>query len=68
MYCFHRLMAALFPSIPIGRLSAISGNEVGNYLQKVKEYEQAQASASQTLDNKLWMKNVVHVIGGKDSS
>ena len=59
---------SVVPNIPIGRLSAISGNEVGNYLQKMKEYEQAQASGTQTLDEKLWMKNVVHVIGGKDSS
>ena len=59
---------SVVPNIPIGRLSAISGNEVGNYLQKIKEYEQAQASGTQTLDEKLWMKNVVHVIGGKDSS
>ena len=56
------------PTVPIGRLSAISGTEVGNYLQKIKEYENAKASTTQTLDNKLWMKNVVHVIGGKDSS
>ncbi len=59
---------SIIPNIPIGRLSAISGNEVGNYLQKIKEYEQVQASASQTLSSQLWMKNVVHVIGGKDSS
>jgi hypothetical protein len=59
---------SIVPNIPIGRLSAISGDEVGNYLQKMKEYEQAQASGSQTLNDKLWMKNVVHVIGGSDSS
>jgi hypothetical protein len=41
------------PNIPIGRLSAISGNEVGIYLQKVKEYENAQVSGTQTLDSKL---------------
>jgi len=34
----------------------------------MKEYEQAQASGTETQDAKLWMKNVVHVIGGKDSS
>ena len=56
------------PNIPIGRLSVVSGNEVGNYLQKVKEYEQAQTSTIQTLQQKLWMKNVVHVTGGSDSS
>ncbi len=59
---------SIIPSIPIGRLSAISGNEVGSYLQKIQEYEQAQASGNQTLNSKLWMKKVVHVIGGKDSS
>ncbi len=59
---------SIVPSISIGRLSAISGDEVGNYLQKMKEYEQAQASATQTLADKLWMKNIVHVIGGSDSS
>ena len=56
------------PTIPIGRLSVTTGNEIGNYLQKIKEYENAQASTTQTLANKLWMKNVVHVVGGKDSS
>ncbi len=59
---------SIIPNIPIGRLSAVSGNEVGNYLQKIQEYEQAQASSNQTLANKLWMKKVLHVIGGKDSS
>ncbi|HEY9343336.1 MAG TPA: C25 family cysteine peptidase, partial [Hanamia sp.] len=53
------------PGIPIGRLSAVSGDEVGNYLQKVKEYEQVQNSTEQTLANKLWMKNVVQTVGGK---
>ncbi len=56
------------PSIPIGRISAISGNEVGNYLEKIKEYEGEQQSSSQTVKDKLWMKNVVQIVGGKDSS
>lgn len=56
---------SIVPRIPVGRLSAVSGDEVGNYLQKMKEYELAQASG-QTLASKLWMKNVVNVIGGKD--
>ncbi len=59
---------SIVPSIPVGRLSVISGNEVGNYLQKIQEYEAAQASPTQTLANKLWMKNIAHVIGGSDSS
>lgn len=56
------------PTIPIGRLSAVSGDEVGNYLEKIQEYETEQQSADQTVENKLWMKNVVQIVGGKDSS
>ncbi|MEO6838353.1 MAG: C25 family cysteine peptidase, partial [Ginsengibacter sp.] len=59
---------SIVPTIPIGRLSAISGDEVGNYLEKIQEYEQAQASTIQTTANKLWMKKVVNIIGGADSS
>ena len=54
------------PDIPVGRLSVVTGNEVGIYLVKMKQYEQAQASASQTVADKGWMKNIAHVIGGKD--
>lgn len=57
---------SLVPDIPVGRLSVVTGNEVGNYLVKMKQYEQAQNSTSQTVAQKLWMKNVAHVIGGKD--
>ncbi|MEO8824124.1 MAG: C25 family cysteine peptidase [Ginsengibacter sp.] len=59
---------SIVPTVPIGRLSAISGNEVGNYLEKVKTYEQADRSTDQTLANKLWMKKVVNIVGGRDSS
>ena len=56
------------PGIPIGRLSVVSGDEIGNYLQKMKEYELAQRSTTQTLANKLWMKNLVNIIGGGETS
>ena len=59
---------SLVPDVPVGRLSVITGNEVGNYLVKMKQYEQAQASTSQTVADKGWMKNIAHVIGGKDNS
>lgn len=55
------------PLIPIGRLGAINGTEVGYYLDKMKQYEQAQQSASQTINDKGWMKNMLHTIGGSDS-
>ncbi len=59
---------SIVPDIAVGRLSVVTGNEVGNYLVKMKEYELAQASPSQTVADKGWMKNIAHVIGGKDNS
>ena len=56
------------PVIPIGRLAAITPQEVNSYLNKVKEYESAQQTLSPAADNKSWMKNFIHVVGGKDSS
>jgi peptidase C25-like protein len=55
------------PDIPIGRLSVVSGAEIETYLTKVKEYENIQLTAPNTLAGRLWMKNVVHVTGGSDS-
>jgi len=51
------------PGIPIGRVSAISGAEVEVYLEKVKEYEQAQNTSPNTIAGRLWMKNFVHLTG-----
>jgi hypothetical protein len=54
------------PLTPIGRISVISGDELTDYLNKVKEYELAQAFSSPLIQDKEWMKNVVHVIGASD--
>jgi len=51
---------------PIGRLSVVTGSEIEIYLQKIKEYEQAQKSATNTLSGREWMKNVVHITGSSD--
>ena len=57
-----------FPHIAIGRLSCFNGGEVKTYLDKMKEYEAAQqencATGTQTLANKDWMKQLVHLTGG----
>jgi hypothetical protein len=52
----------------IGRIGAITAQEVLDYLNKVKQFELAQKSATQTIDNKAWMKNVVHVAGSNDAN
>lgn len=51
---------------PYGRLSAINSQEILDYLEKVKEYELQATSTTQTIANKLWMKQLVHVAGADD--
>jgi hypothetical protein len=55
------------PLTPIGRLSVINSGELNDYLNKVKEYEQVQSVASPLIEDKAWMKNVVHVVGASDT-
>ncbi len=54
------------PLTPIGRLSAITPQEVALYLDKVKEFEQAQQTYSPSIADKGWMKNVVHIVGASE--
>ncbi|HRI22770.1 MAG TPA: C25 family cysteine peptidase, partial [Panacibacter sp.] len=56
------------PATPIGRLSAVSPEEVGVYLEKIKQYESAQHKKSQILDDKVWMKKVIQLAGANDLS
>src|SRR6185295_294180 len=56
------------PLTPIGRISAISPDEVAIYLHKLQQYEQAQALSSPYIIDKAWMKNVVHVTGASDDN
>lgn len=56
------------PKVPIGRISAISGDEVAVYLAKVIQYEQVQASSSPYVKDRGWLKNVVHVVGASDDN
>ncbi len=53
---------------PIGRLAAIRPEEVAIYLEKIKLYEQKQQSTIQTIEEKAWMKTMVHVVGANDPS
>jgi hypothetical protein len=56
----------IMPLTPIGRLSVINGDEIETYLTKVKEYEQTQQTAPNTILGRAWMKNVMHVTGASD--
>jgi hypothetical protein len=50
------------PAVPIGRLSAITNQNVLDYLQKVKDYEDNSAG------DLAWRKKVLHLSGGKNTS
>lgn len=54
------------PVVGVGRLSAISGNDVRVYLEKVIEYEAVQRATSCDINDKSWMKNIMHVVGGRN--
>ncbi|MDI3322738.1 C25 family cysteine peptidase [Pinibacter soli] len=55
-------------TIPIGRLSVITGKEVEDYLQKLIEYETQQRTAQNTIADRLWMKNVLELTGADDEN
>ncbi|MDP4266210.1 MAG: C25 family cysteine peptidase [Bacteroidota bacterium] len=46
------------PDIPVGRLAALTQDDVILYLNKVRQYEEAQKTPAE------WMKNVLHFGGG----
>lgn len=53
------------PLAPVGRIAAINGTELGNYLQKMQQYEAEQKRQSPLIAEKQWMKNAIHIVGGK---
>lgn len=54
------------PLLGIGRISAVSEQEVNDYLSKLKEYEAAD-NAPNTVASRQWRKQVIHVAGADDS-
>jgi len=52
--------------IPIGRLGAVKGSEVEDYMNKIKDYEQVQQTAPNTIDGRAWRKNIMHVTGATE--
>src|SRR5690606_30156423 len=59
------------PLIPIGRISAVNGSDVRAYLDKLKDFELLQNQTGdpyQTIANKLWMKEIMHMSGGITAS
>ncbi len=55
------------PLTPIGRLSVVNTTELDDYLEKIKEYETMQRTSPNTIQGRLWMKNILHLTGASDS-
>ncbi|RYZ13525.1 MAG: hypothetical protein EOP49_54370, partial [Sphingobacteriales bacterium] len=57
------------PILSTGRLSAWNNQEIGDYLQKVKVYEEAIRPLSvPTVAHEFWKKTVLHIAGSSDIS
>lgn len=56
----------LLSRYPIGRLAVINSQSIDDYLEKVKEHD-ASRFTEQTLEAKTWIKNLMHLGGGKDA-
>ena len=52
--------------VPIGRIGAVKGTDVEDYLTKIKDYEQVQQTAPNTFADRGWRKNVMHVTGATE--
>jgi hypothetical protein len=53
-------------NIPIGRLGAIKGSEVEDYMAKIVAYESVQQTAPNNIAGRAWRKNVIHVTGATE--
>ena len=56
--------SSIVPIMPVGRIPLTAASEMKIYLDKVKEHENALKNAPQTLADRQWMKNVMHLSGG----
>jgi Peptidase family C25 len=47
----------------IGRLAINEPNDLRIYLNKIKDFDRVQRQAQQTIEDKAWMKNIIHLAG-----
>ncbi|MCB0479998.1 MAG: hypothetical protein KDC83_01140 [Flavobacteriales bacterium] len=55
---------SITPEFPVGRLSASNSNEVLAYLNKMREFSDANSNSSSNPDNMIWQKRGIHIAGG----
>lgn len=55
------------PLFSISRVSAATGNDVLNYLNKVKQYE-SSINLPRSISNHSWKRQALHLVGGQNTS
>jgi hypothetical protein len=60
--------ASSVPLIPVGRLAARTPEQIAIYLEKIQVMEDQIANAPQTIEDRGWMKRVLHLSGGVGAS
>ena len=55
------------PQLSIGRIPAMSAQEVTTYLNKIKLHEQTVSTISTNSSDMLWRKKVLHIAGASDA-
>jgi len=55
-----------YPFVGTGRLAARNQQDVRNYLRKVTRHAALRNVEGKTIEERLWLKNIVHLSGGDD--
>lgn len=55
-----------YPFVAVGRLAARDQQDVRNYLRKVTRHADLADVSNKTVEERLWLKNVIHLSGGED--
>lgn len=53
-----------FPAVATGRIAATSAADIAIYLKKVRDLEAVQQNSGQTIEDRAWMKQILHLGGG----
>lgn len=53
------------PIVTLGRLAVTQPKDIGHYLDKLKAQERQTREAPQTLEDRAWMRRVIHNSGGR---
>ncbi len=53
-----------YPVVATGRIAATNAEDIAIYLKKVRDLEAVQQNSNQTIEERAWMKQILHLGGG----